>query len=79
MPFWRVPVSTFTCRFCRTISVRPSRNDRKGLQLAEFTFHPDLPGLAFVGLWAQQGSYPVPFGTAGTLCRIYLGRRYSGV
>lgn len=36
------------------------QNDRKGLQLAEFTFHPDLPGLAFVGLWAQQGSYPVP-------------------
>jgi dimethylaniline monooxygenase (N-oxide forming) len=32
---------------------------RKGLELANFTFHPDLPGLAFIGLWAQRGSYPV--------------------
>ncbi|WP_306258849.1 NAD(P)/FAD-dependent oxidoreductase [Pararhizobium sp. IMCC21322] len=31
----------------------------KGLELANFTFHPDLPGLAFVGLWSQRGSYPV--------------------
>ena len=36
------------------------QNNAKGLQLADFTFHPDLPNLAFVGLWAQQGSYPVP-------------------
>ena len=35
-------------------------NDAKGLQLADFTFHPDLPGLAFVGLWSQQGAYAVP-------------------
>ena len=25
---------------------------------AFFTFHPDLPGLAFVGLWSQLGPYP---------------------
>ena len=31
---------------------RTVQNDAKGLQLAEYTFHPDLPGLAFVGLWA---------------------------
>ncbi|WP_394199220.1 flavin-containing monooxygenase [Litoreibacter albidus] len=30
------------------------------ITLDEFTFHPDLPGLAFVGLWSQMGSYPVP-------------------
>ncbi len=33
---------------------------RKGLELAEFTFHPDAPGLAFAGLWAQLGPYAVP-------------------
>ena len=32
----------------------------KGLELAEFTFHPDAPGLAFAGLWAQLGPYAVP-------------------
>lgn len=31
----------------------------KSLDLADFTFHPDLPGLAFMGLWAQLGPYPV--------------------
>ena len=30
----------------------------KGLDLHQFTFHPDLPGLAIVGQWSQQGSYP---------------------
>ena len=33
---------------------------RKGMDLAEFTFHPDLPGLAFAGLWSQLGPYPIP-------------------
>ncbi len=33
--------------------------NRKGMNLAEFTFHPDLPGLAFAGLWSQLGPYPV--------------------
>ncbi len=32
---------------------------RKSMELAHFTFHPELPGLAFVGLWAQLGPYPV--------------------
>lgn len=32
----------------------------KSMELAEFTFHPDLPGLAFVGMWAQLGAYAVP-------------------
>jgi cation diffusion facilitator CzcD-associated flavoprotein CzcO len=31
----------------------------KGLHLSNFTFHPDLPNLAFMGLWAQLGPYPV--------------------
>jgi cation diffusion facilitator CzcD-associated flavoprotein CzcO len=30
-----------------------------GLVLSDFTVHPDLPGLAFLGLWAQRGAYPV--------------------
>ncbi len=30
------------------------------LSLDSFTFHPDLPGLAFLGLWSQAGSYPTP-------------------
>lgn len=34
--------------------------DTKGMELANFTFHPDLPGLALMGLWPQQGPYPVP-------------------
>ena len=33
--------------------------NRKGMDLAQFTFHPDLPGLAFAGLWSQLGPYPV--------------------
>lgn len=30
------------------------------IELDEFTLHPDLPGLAFLGLWSQAGSYPTP-------------------
>jgi len=33
--------------------------NRKGMVLSDFTFHPDLERLAFVGLWAQLGPYPV--------------------
>lgn len=36
------------------------RLTRTSLDLADFTFHPDLDGLAFVGLWAQLGPYAVP-------------------
>ena len=32
---------------------------RAGLVLSDFTFHPELEGLAFLGLWAQRGPYPV--------------------
>ena len=32
----------------------------KGMDLHQFTFHPDLPGLAFAGLWTQLGPYAVP-------------------
>lgn len=32
----------------------------KSLDLAEFTFHPDLPDMAFMGLWEQLGPYSVP-------------------
>lgn len=35
--------------------------DARGMRVADFTFHPDLPGLALMGLWPQQGPYPVPF------------------
>lgn len=31
----------------------------KRMELAEFTFHPDLPGLAFMGMWGQFGAFPV--------------------
>lgn len=34
------------------------RVSSKGLDLHNFTFHPDLPGLAIIGQWSQQGSYP---------------------
>lgn len=30
---------------------------RKGLTLSDFTLHPDLPGLGFIGLFAQNGGY----------------------
>ena len=32
---------------------------RKGIVLSNFTFHPDLERLAFLGLWSQLGPYPV--------------------
>lgn len=45
--------------FLSPAMVATLRKDDKGMQLAEFTFHPDLPGLAFIGMWPQQGPYPV--------------------
>ncbi|MBV9999714.1 MAG: NAD(P)-binding domain-containing protein [Verrucomicrobia bacterium] len=35
-------------------------NDAQDAELYHFTFHPDLPGLAFVGLWEQTGPYFPP-------------------
>ena len=40
---------------------RSLKIDTKGMEIANFTFHPDLPRLALMGLWPQQGPYPVPF------------------
>jgi len=34
--------------------------DEKSIMLADFTFHPDLDGLGFIGLWPLSGPYPVP-------------------
>ena len=34
--------------------------DSVHLDADRYTFHPDLPGLAFVGLWDQSGGYFVP-------------------
>ena len=34
--------------------------DATHLDADRFTFHPDLPGLAFVGMWDQSGGYFVP-------------------
>ncbi|GIL36717.1 NAD(P)/FAD-dependent oxidoreductase [Phycicoccus sp. DTK01] len=39
----------------RTIRLTPT-----SMALADFTFHPDTPGLAFAGLWSQLGPYAVP-------------------
>lgn len=49
-------------------------NDAAGLELDEFTFHPDLPGLAFVGLWSQLGSYPTPLEQQAR----YIAYQWSG-
>jgi len=34
--------------------------DEMHLDADRYTFHPDLPGLAFVGMWDQSGGYFVP-------------------
>jgi len=34
--------------------------DAVHLDTDRYTFHPDLPGLAFVGMWDQSGGYFVP-------------------
>jgi dimethylaniline monooxygenase (N-oxide forming) len=34
--------------------------DASHLEADRYTFHPDLPGLAFVGMWDQSGGYFVP-------------------
>lgn len=42
-------------RIAGTVRLTPT-----SMALADFTFHPDLPGLAFAGLWSQLGPYAVP-------------------
>jgi hypothetical protein len=34
--------------------------DKDHIELDRHTFHPDLPGLAFLGMWDQSGGYFVP-------------------
>jgi dimethylaniline monooxygenase (N-oxide forming) len=34
--------------------------DSAHMDVDRYTFHPDLPGLAFVGMWDQSGGYFVP-------------------
>lgn len=34
--------------------------DAGGFDTDRYTFHPDLPGLAFMGMWEQSGGYFVP-------------------
>ena len=34
--------------------------DAGGFDADRYTFHPDLPGLAFMGMWDQSGGYFVP-------------------
>ena len=34
--------------------------DAVHLDADRYTFHPELPGLAFVGMWDQSGGYFVP-------------------
>ena len=36
------------------------RLDAVHLDADRYTFHPDLPGLAFMGMWDQSGGYFVP-------------------
>lgn len=38
----------------------PFFDDERAAYVDRHTFHPDLPGLAFVGLWDQSGGYFVP-------------------
>jgi cation diffusion facilitator CzcD-associated flavoprotein CzcO len=41
--------------------VRSALNlDAGGFDTDRYTFHPDLPGLAFMGMWDQSGGYFVP-------------------
>ena len=47
---------------------------RKGLTLADFTLHPDLSGLAFIGMYAQNGGYiPVVEAQARYLSYVWSG------
>ncbi|WP_445169456.1 flavin-containing monooxygenase [Mycolicibacterium sp. Dal123E01] len=38
----------------------PLNLDAGGFDTDRYTFHPDLPGLAFMGMWDQSGGYFVP-------------------
>ena len=49
--------------------------DAVHLDADRYTFHPDLPGLAFVGLWDQSGGYFVPLELQARWIAYTLGRR----
>ena len=49
--------------------------DTEHLDADRYTFHPDLPGLAFVGMWDQSGGLLRAAGTSGPLDRLFVGRR----
>ena len=44
------------------------------LDADRYTFHPDLPGLAFVGMWDQSGGYFVPLELQARWIAYTLGR-----
>ena len=52
---FRLNLPFLTPEIAKTLKVTETSID-----LDAFTFHPDLPGLAFLGLWSQAGSYPTP-------------------
>ncbi len=52
--------------------------DAVHLDADRYTFHPDLPGLAFVGLWDQSGGYFVPLELQARWIAYTLGRRDPG-
>lgn len=51
---FRLSLPFLSDEIARTVRLSPT-----DMELAEFTLHPDLPGLAFLGLWPQFGPYMV--------------------
>lgn len=52
---FRLDLPFLGSEIARTVDV-----DAVHLDADRYTFHPDLPGLAFVGMWDQSGGYFVP-------------------
>ncbi|RBI83824.1 NAD(P)/FAD-dependent oxidoreductase [Rhodosalinus halophilus] len=51
---FRLSLPFLSDEIARTVRLSPA-----DMELAEFTLHPDLPGLAFLGFWPQFGPYMV--------------------
>ena len=49
--------------------------DTVHLDADRYTFHPDLPGLAIVGMWDQSGGYFVPLELQARWIALHVGRR----
>jgi dimethylaniline monooxygenase (N-oxide forming) len=47
--------------------------DAAHMDVDRYTFHPELPGLAFMGMWDQSGVFRAT-GTTGQVDRLHLGR-----